>query len=90
MYNGIKSEFPKDVQCFQPEGGLFMWLELPAHMDAQEILGKCLENNVAFVPGNAFFPLGGHNNTLRLNFATMPEEKIIEGIARMGKVLKTV
>ncbi|MEN6565069.1 MAG: PLP-dependent aminotransferase family protein [Veillonellales bacterium] len=90
MCNSIKREFPAGITYRRPDGGLFMWLELPESMNAAEILQRCLANDVAFVPGHAFFPCGGHYNTLRLNFATMPEEKITEGISRMGKVLKAV
>jgi 2-aminoadipate transaminase len=51
------------------------------------VLVRALERNVAFVPGGSFFPNGGHENTLRLNFSNMPEERITEGIARLGAVL---
>jgi DNA-binding transcriptional MocR family regulator len=59
-------------------------------MDARELLERCLERDVAFVPGAAFFANGGHENTLRLNFSAMPEERITEGIRRLGKVLSSV
>ena len=49
---------------------------------------RALERDVAFVPGGSFFPNGGHENTLRLNFSNMPEERIAEGIARLGGVLR--
>jgi DNA-binding transcriptional MocR family regulator len=43
---------------------------------------------VAFVPGGSFFPNGGHENTMRLNFSNMPEERIEEGVRRIGAVLR--
>ena len=49
---------------------------------------KCLDKKVAFVPGGGFFPNGGHENTLRMNYSCMPEEKITEGIKRIGEVIK--
>jgi 2-aminoadipate transaminase len=90
MLNCIKEEFPKGVKHTSPEGGLFIWVELPANIAAKEVFKKALENNVAFVPGDSFFPKGDCKNTLRLNFSNMPEEKIIEGIKRLGSVLKSM
>jgi len=49
---------------------------------------KALKENVAFVPGGSFFPNGGNENTMRINYSNMPEDKIIEGIKRLGKVLR--
>ena len=56
--------------------------------DTVKLLEKCLEHNVAFVPGNSFFPNTKKRNTLRINFSNMPEDKISDGIMRMGKALK--
>jgi 2-aminoadipate transaminase len=47
-----------------------------------------LEKKVAFVPGGAFYPNGGHENTMRLNYSNMPPERIVEGIGRLGEALK--
>ena len=57
-------------------------------IDTVKLLEKCLEHNVAFVPGNSFFPNTKKRNTLRLNFSNMPEEKISDGIMRIGRALK--
>lgn len=83
----IQESFPDNITFSIPNGGLFAWVELPVEMDARIYLEKCLKENVAFVPGGSFFPNGGHENTLRINFSNMPDEKIIEGIRRMGKIL---
>jgi len=48
---------------------------------------KSLEKNVAFVPGGSFFPNGGKENTFRINFSNMPENRIVEGLERLGEVL---
>ncbi|MCU0234582.1 MAG: hypothetical protein MUE90_11215, partial [Thermoanaerobaculales bacterium] len=61
--------------------------ELPDGVDARSLLERCLEDNVAFVPGSAFFAEGGHENTLRLNFSAMPEPRIAEGIRRLTTAL---
>ena len=49
---------------------------------------EALAEKVAFVPGGAFYPNGGNKNHFRLNFSNMTEDKIVEGIKRLGNVLK--
>ena len=71
-----------------PMGGLFVWVTLPKHVDTRKVLIKAIENKVAFVPGGSFYPNGNRENAMRLNFSNMPEEKIVEGIERLGKILK--
>ena len=88
MVQTIKAEFPSEVNYTYPEGGLFLWVELPSHIKAEKLLLTCLTHKVAFVPGDSFFPNGGVENTLRLNYSNMPEERIIEGIKRLAKVIK--
>lgn len=81
--------FPPGINFTRPEGGLFAWVELPENINARDVLEKCLEQNVAFVPGGSFFPNGGKENTFRLNFSNMPEERIVEGLTRLSNILKT-
>jgi 2-aminoadipate transaminase len=84
----MKKEFPQDIRFTCPQGGLFTWVELPAQIDARALLAESLKHQVAFVPGGSFFPNGGMENTFRLNYSNMPEERIVEGIKRLGGVLK--
>ncbi|MDI6706206.1 MAG: PLP-dependent aminotransferase family protein, partial [Bacillota bacterium] len=88
MVQTIAREFPEGIKYTRPEGGLFLWVELPSHINARDILIKCIDNNVAFVPGGSFFPNGGKENTLRLNYSNADEDKIVEGIRRIAKILK--
>lgn len=88
MLDTMEAVFPKNIKFTRPHGGLFTWVELPPQMDARELLKKCVEKNVAYIPGGAFFPEGGKENTFRMNFSNMPEDKIVEGIRRMGEVLR--
>ena len=67
---------------------MFIWVTLPEHMDSAKLLEKAIAQNVAFVPGAPFYSSGGRANTLRLSFATVPEDKIRTGIAILGKILK--
>ena len=88
MIKTMEKEFPKEVKYTYPEGGLFTWVILPVHINARELAVKALENNVAFVPGDSFFPNGGNENTFRMNYSNMDEERIVEGIKRLGIAIK--
>lgn len=79
--------FPDTVNFTHPEGGLFTWIELPEGIPAREILEKCLEKKIAFVPGGSFFPNGNRENTLRINYSNMPEDRIEKGLQIMGEVV---
>jgi 2-aminoadipate transaminase len=88
MLDAMKSTFPEGVTWTRPQGGLFLWVTLPEYMDAAQILPAAVENKVAFVPGSPFFPAGGGENTLRLNYSNATDDGIREGMARLGKTLK--
>jgi 2-aminoadipate transaminase len=88
MLEALEKEIPKEVRYTRPKGGMFVWMELPKGLSAEALLGKALEENVAFVPGGPFFALGGGENTLRLSYATMDRARIQEGVRRLGKALR--
>ncbi len=88
MHEAILSEFPEGTRFTHPEGGLFTWVELKGDINTRELLAESLDSNVAFVPGESFFPNGGGKNTMRLNFSNMPEEKITEGIKVLAGLIK--
>ena len=82
------SEFPEGTVHTVPQGGLFVWAQLPEGIDAAAALERAIEQNVAFVPGTHFYPEGGHENTLRLNFSMPEVSDIRAGMARLGAALK--
>jgi 2-aminoadipate transaminase len=88
MLESMQSTFPEGVHWTRPQGGLFLWVTLPKGMDATKILPAAVENKVAFVPGSPFFPTGGGENTLRMNYSNATNQGIREGMARLGKTLK--
>ncbi len=87
MLGAMDAYFPPQVEWTHPEGGLFLWGTIPEGMDTTEVLKRAIQDKVAFVPGASFFPCGGGENTMRLNFSNATEAGIREGIHRLGAVL---
>ena len=87
MLAALDAEMPAGVRWTRPAGGLFLWMTLPENVNARKLLDECVRQNVAFVPGGAFFPNGDHENTLRLNYSNMPVERIREGVRRLAGAL---
>ncbi|MGN0746438.1 MAG: PLP-dependent aminotransferase family protein [Aristaeellaceae bacterium] len=79
--------FPEGTRYTRPEGGLFIWAELPSGIDAQALLEKAVARHVAYVPGTHFFADGGHENTLRLNFSNSTIGQIRTGMAVLRELI---
>jgi len=88
MLEAMDELFPSGVTWTRPQGGMFLFVHLPEGMDATEIFKTAVERNVAYVPGAAFHAAGGGENTMRMNFSYSTPDKIREGIARLGTLLK--
>ena len=85
----LAREMPEGVEWTKPEGGMFIWLTLPAGMDGADLLAQSLKTErVAFVPGRAFFADGSNGNTLRLSFSCANEAAIDEGMKRLGRLIR--
>lgn len=87
MLAALERTFPRPVQWTRPQGGLFLWVTLPPHLNATTLLEQAIAHHVAYVPGVAFDPSGRAENTFRLNFSNATEAQIEEGIERLGKML---
>ena len=83
----IQKSFPPQIRYTFPEGGLFLWVELPEGLSSRSLFDACIEKNVAFVPGDAFYPNGEKKNAFRLNFSNASEEQLQEGISRIGSIM---
>ncbi len=86
MLDELKT-FPARTTFTHPQGGLFVWVELPKELDAVKLMPKCIERHVAYVPGTHFFADGGHENTLRLNFSNSTVAQIHEGMTTLREVI---
>ncbi|HEY8101159.1 MAG TPA: PLP-dependent aminotransferase family protein [Burkholderiaceae bacterium] len=87
MLAALTEFFPATATWTKPEGGMFIWVTLPKHIDSMKLLDEAIAQNVAFVPGAPFFANAPEHNTLRLSFVTVPPEKIREGVAKLGKLI---
>jgi 2-aminoadipate transaminase len=87
MLDALAEFFPAGTSWTRPQGGMFIWVNLPAHIDSMALLEEAVANNVAFVPGAPFYANAPASNTLRLSFVTVPPEKIREGVATLGRLI---
>ena len=89
MMECIDKYFPAGTKHTVPEGGLFIWAELPEGYDTTELLKKAGKYKVSFVPGEGFFVEGGGKgkNCMRLSYGAIPEDKIRIGMERLGRLL---
>jgi 2-aminoadipate transaminase len=91
MLECLAAALPPEVRWNRPAGGMYIWVELPAALDATALLDTAIESErVAFVPGEAFSPAGSRhaNHCLRLCFTACPPEQIAEGIRRLGRAVE--
>jgi 2-aminoadipate transaminase len=87
MLTALEEHFPRDSSWTHPAGGFYVWVTLPEPLDATSMLPTAVEHRVAYVPGTAFYPDGSGRNRMRLAFCYPPEERIEEGVRRLGKLL---
>ncbi len=92
MLRALEENFPPEVTWTRPQGGLFLWVSLPAGMDCHQLFEAALKENVAFVPGDSFYASNGYADEgrrhFRLNFSNAQPEQIREGIRRLSVAIK--
>jgi 2-aminoadipate transaminase len=88
MLAALARELPVGCTWTRPAGGLFLWVTLPAHFDTTALLAIAAREKIAFVPGAPFWVGEPVRNTLRLNFSNATEDRINEGLARLGRVVR--
>jgi 2-aminoadipate transaminase len=88
MLSALARHFPRGARWTRPEGGLFLWATLPKGFDTTALLDEAIREKVAFVPGAAFYPCGGGEETMRLNFSYAPPDVIEEGVKRLARVIE--
>jgi 2-aminoadipate transaminase len=90
MLSALEAHMPDSVTWTRPEGGMFVWVDLPESLDAEALFETARKKGVAFIPGNNFFPKNTYRkNAFRLNFSYPSVEDIHTGIERLGSIVKT-
>ena len=87
MLEALDASFPKEAKWNEPKGGLFLWVKLPAHVNATELLMESVNRGVAYIPGSNFYTTPTHNY-IRLNYSHPSIPDIAEGIQILGTLLK--
>ena len=87
MLEALTEHFPAGAAWTRPAGGFYVWATLPEHLDTGSMLAAAVEHKVAYVPGTAFYPDGRGTDQMRLAFCYPPEDRIREGIGRLGSLL---
>lgn len=88
MLEALAEHFPAEARWTVPEGGFFVWVEMPSFLDLKSILAEAVEHGVTYVPGDAFYPDGRGRNCMRLAFCFAEPDAIREGIRRLAEVLE--
>jgi DNA-binding transcriptional MocR family regulator len=88
LVGALREQLP-EAEFVVPEGGYFLWLDLAPGTDTPALLAEAKGEGVAFVAGPDFMIEGGENS-LRLSFASVPPERIPEGVARIAGALERV
>jgi DNA-binding transcriptional MocR family regulator len=87
MLEALEAELPAGARWSRPDGGYFVWLELPDELDAPALLARAKEAGVSFVAGPDF---GGPPNTLRLAFSFVTPDEVREGVRRLAALVAPV
>lgn len=90
MLECLAKYMPRDsgISWTNVEGGMFIWVTLPEHIDTVEMMKEAIAAKVSYVPGVACFALADHHNHMRMSFVTVPEEKIDEGVRRLAEIIR--
>jgi GntR family transcriptional regulator/MocR family aminotransferase len=88
MLAALARHMPTGTKWQTPQGGLFIWLQLPAGLSANELYPVAGQEGVAFAPGTLCFPGERGQSYLRLNLSMHPPEVIEEGIQRLGRAIE--
>jgi DNA-binding transcriptional MocR family regulator len=88
MLDALAREMPDDASWTRPEGGYFVWLELPSGPSSAELLVEAEEAGVTFVKGTDFFADGEGEHALRLAFSFVSPDEIAEGVARLAALVR--
>lgn len=84
----IEEYFPENTKISQPQGGMFLWLELEERIDTAELFDIAIKQKISFTPGRLFTQHNQFNNCMRLNFALRWDDKLELDLKRLGRIVK--
>jgi 2-aminoadipate transaminase len=87
MLQALTEHFPEDARWTRPAGGFYVWATLPEYVDTRSMLAAAVERRVAYVPGTGFYADGRGTRQMRLAFCYPTEDRIREGVLRLGELL---
>lgn len=87
MIESFKNYFPEDVEYTRPNGGMFIWVTRKGY-DTDKLFPLAMKKKVVYVVGSAFYPNGDNHESMRLNFTYSSNERIIEGVKRLGEIFR--
>lgn len=88
LIDSLEEYMPSGIEWTVPKGGMFSWVTLPEEFDTEEMFDEAIDNDVAYVPGHAFYANNPKKNTMRLNYTYVEDEQIEEGVKRIAKTIK--
>jgi 2-aminoadipate transaminase len=88
MLDALETEMPADVTWTEPDGGFFVWVEVPDTVDTSEMLSDAAEAGVTYLPGSMFYPDEGGESSLRLSFTFVKPPAITEGIQTLADCIR--
>jgi 2-aminoadipate transaminase len=83
----LAAHLPAGARWHRPQGGFFVWVELPETIDTDALLSAAADAGIIYLPGSWFFPGRSRRNALRLSFSSVAEDRMVEGARRLGEVL---
>lgn len=89
--DALRENFPEEtgIKWTKPDGGLFLWMTVPDEINTLKLFYTALEEKVAFVPGEVFYPEAfRRSNTMRVNFSYPTKEEIVEGVKRLSRAIR--
>ncbi len=88
MLKALESTMPESVSWTDPDGGFFVWVQLPDGVSSTELAAKAREKGVEFLPGTACHFHGGGDQTLRLSYSFADETQIEQGIGILAELIR--
>jgi len=88
MLNALETHMPEGVSWSRPGGGFFIWITVPSFIDTARLSEQAADHGVIFFPGHWFYPNRDRFNGIRLSYSTVPENRIVEGIRRLGETIR--